>query len=246
MAFGIPSTGGPGLLGVNVDQHGVLHLTDRCRPLLRGEERIELRKDQRQHTPYRKSQVPQNKLEAEDYALWNDLKAARKRLSDEQDVPPYVIFHDATLMEMVMYRPQTAEQFRRLNGVGERKLDLYGAEFLEVIENHHSGSDQTAEPSQADQTLLLYKSGMTIDQVCRQQHLSANAIYAHLAQAIQRGELAVRDVVELPESEFSNIEQTILACQTQFGQALKPVHEALAGAYELGVLRCIKAGMEQG
>ncbi len=232
-----------GLLGVNVDQHGVLHLNDRCRPLLKGEETIQLRKDQRQHTPYRKNQVPQSKLEAEDYALWNDLKAVRKRLSDEQDVPPYVIFHDATLMEMVMYRPQTSDQFRRLNGVGERKLDLYGAEFIAAIETHESGGkDEVA--TQAQESVLLYKTGMTVDQVSRQQHLSVNAIYAHLAQSILKGELSVRDVVELPDNEFKNIEQVMLDCQTEFGQALKPVYDALAGTYEMGVLRCIKAGME--
>jgi ATP-dependent DNA helicase RecQ len=232
-----------GFLGVNVDQHGVLHLTDRCRPLLKGDERIQLRKDQRQHTPYRKNQVPQSKLEAADYALWNDLKATRKRLSDEQDVPPYVIFHDATLMEMVMYRPQTSDQFKRLNGVGERKLDLYGADFISVIEQHE-GHDKDEVATQAQESVLLYKSGMTIDQVARQQHLSSNAIYAHLAQSILKGELAVREVVELPDNEFKNIEQVMLECQQTYGQALKPVHEALAGAYEMGVLRCIKASME--
>ena len=232
-----------GHLGVNVDQHGVLHLTDRCRPLLKGEESIQLRKDQRQHTPYRKNQVPQSKLEAEDYTLWNDLKEVRKRLSKEQDVPPYVIFHDATLMEMVMYRPQTLDQFRRLNGVGERKLDLYGAEFIQAIEAHEDGGKEEVA-TQAQESVLLYKTGMTIDQVSRQQHLSVNAIYAHLAQSIAKGELPVKDVVELPDNEFNNIEQTILDCQSEFGQALKPVHEALAGVYEMGVLRCIKAGMD--
>lgn len=233
-----------GLLGVNVDQHGVLHLTEKCRPLLRGDEKIQLRKDQRQSTPYRKSQVPQNKLSAEDHSLWNDLKAMRKRLSEEQDVPPYVIFHDATLMEMVMYRPQTSEQFRRLNGVGERKLDLYGADFLRVIEEHESTEKPSAD-SQADESLALYRAGMTVEQISRQQHLSVNAIYGHLAQFILKGELDVLDVIALPEDEFCNIQQVILECQSDFGQALKPVYEALDGVYEMGVLRCIKAGLQQ-
>lgn len=232
-----------GLLGVDVSQYGALHLTDKCRPLLRGEDSIELRKDQRQHTPYRKSQVPQNKLEAEEYALWDQLKVVRKRLADEQGVPPYVIFHDATLMEMVMYRPQTADQFRRLNGVGERKLDLYGADFIAAIEAHED-EQKPSENSQADESVLLYRSGMTVQQIARQQHLSANAIYGHLAQAIVTGQLVVNDVVELPESEFKHIEQVMIECQHEFGQAIKPVYEALAGAYEMGVLRCIKAGME--
>lgn len=233
-----------GMLGVNVDQHGVLHLTDKCRPLLRGEEKIQLRKDQRKSVAYSKNQVPQSKLEAAEYALWNDLKAERKKLADEQGVPPYVIFHDATLMEMVMYRPQTADQFKRLNGVGERKLDLYGSDFLAVIEAHEERNDGDVA-TQAQESVALYRTGMTVAQVARQQHLSENAIYAHLAQSIQKGELSVHDVVELPATEFSHIEQVILETQQEFGQALKPVHDALAGVYEMGVLRCIKAGMEQ-
>ena len=167
----------------------------------------------------------------------------RKRLADEQGVPPYVIFHDATLMEMVMYRPQTADQFRRLNGVGERKLDLYGADFIAAIEAHEDDRKSSSN-SQADESVLLYRSGMTVQQIARQQHLSANAIYGHLAQAIVTGQLAVNDVVELPESEFKHIEQVMIECQHEFGQAIKPVYEALAGAYEMGILRCIKAGME--
>ena len=232
-----------GYLGVDVQLQGVLHLTEKCRPILRGEEKLQLRRDQRQRLPYNKKQGPQNKLDGEEYGLWNALKALRKRLSEEQDLPPYVIFHDATLMEMVMYRPQTSEQFRRLSGVGERKLDLYGADFMRVIEEHEQSPEEVA--SQAEESVLLYKTGMTVDQVARQQHLSANAIYAHLAQGIQCKELAVSDVVELPAGEMQQIEQAIIACQEEFGQALKPVSELLAGAYEMGVLRCVKAGMEQ-
>ena len=230
-----------GLLGVNVDQHGVLHLTEKCRPLLKGEAQIELRKDQRKQTAYRKNQVPQSKLEAQDHSLWNALRALRKRLSEEQDVPPYVIFHDATLMEMVMYRPYTAEQFRRLSGVGERKLDLYGADFMQVIAEHESEPEPV---SQADESLALYRSGMTVAQVSRQLRLSENAIYMHLAQAIQARQLSVEEVVALPAAEMTQIEQTLLDCHAEFGNALKPVYEALSGVYPLGMLRCIKAGMD--
>ena len=65
-----------------------------------------------------------------------------------------------------------------------------------------------------------------------------------LAQSILKKELAVDDVIELPSNEFKNIEQVILECQHEYGHALKPVYDALAGAYEMGVLRCIKASMD--
>ena len=235
-----------GYLGVDPNSHGVLYLTDECRPLLRGEERIELRKDKRQQEGFHKRSEPQQKLDAEDYALWNALKAKRLELSRAQDVPPYVIFHDATLMEMVMYRPQRAEQMRRLSGVGERKLAQYGDDFLAVIREYEAEQRQPEEQGlQASESLALYKAGMSVEQVARQQHLSANVIYHHLAQAIAEGALALSDVVEISTHELRHIQQVMCECVVSFGVALKPVYEELGGTYDYGVLRCIRADMEK-
>jgi ATP-dependent DNA helicase RecQ len=72
--------------------------------------------------------------------LWEALRERRRRFADEQGVPPYVIFHDRTLQEMCVDVPQTLPEFSRLNGVGERKLEKYGAEFLQVINEHLQGA----------------------------------------------------------------------------------------------------------
>jgi ATP-dependent DNA helicase RecQ len=68
--------------------------------------------------------------------LWEELKQCRKALADAIDLPPYVIFHDATLLDMVHYRPLTEQQLLAINGVGQRKLEKYGADFLRVIKTH--------------------------------------------------------------------------------------------------------------
>ncbi|GGO87474.1 ATP-dependent DNA helicase RecQ [Marinobacterium nitratireducens] len=235
-----------GYLGVDAQGHGVLHLSERCRPLLRGEEVLELRHEERKaagkQSRFSRGSAPQSKLDAADYALWNDLRSARKALADDQGVPPYVIFHDATLMEMVMHRPLSASQLRRLNGVGERKLALYGDRFLEVIEEHLRGGE--AQSSQAEESLTLFRAGMDVAQVARQLKLSTNAIYGHLAQAIRQRQLNLAEVVELPDIELRHIEQVIRECEAESGGALKPVHEALGSAYDLGLLRCVKVAME--
>ena len=70
-----------------------------------------------------------------DRALWDALRERRKELAKERDVPPYVIFHDATLMQMMEYRPASLDAMLGLNGVGPSKLDRYGEAFLEVIRN---------------------------------------------------------------------------------------------------------------
>jgi len=235
-----------GFLGVDAQSHGVLHLAEQCRPLLRGEETLELRREQRKSAKgnqQRSSSRPQHRLDAEESKLWDALKQLRRELANEQDVPPYVIFHDATLMEMVVNRPFTHEQMGRLSGIGERKLNLYGDQFLDLLREFDQQADQLPQ-QQAEESLLLFRSGMTVEQVARQQKLSANVIFGHMAQLIKAGQISVADVVELPETELQQIEQTILECQAESGGALKVVHERLAGAYEMGVLRCVKAGLQ--
>lgn len=122
-----------GLLDVNVDGFGGLTLNESCRQYLRGEEKISLRRELKvtAHTP-RRANLGQH-IEAEDQGLWNALRSCRKRLAEEHGVPPYVIFHDATLREMLEFRPLSAEQLRSITGVGDSKLKRFGEEFLAVI-----------------------------------------------------------------------------------------------------------------
>ncbi len=122
-----------GLLDVNVDGFGGLVLNESCRAYLRGEEKINLRRDIKiAATTQRRANLGQH-IESEDQGLWNALRACRKRLAEEQGVPPYVIFHDATLREMLEFRPLTPEQLRSITGVGDSKLKRFGEEFLAVI-----------------------------------------------------------------------------------------------------------------
>ncbi|XKH36048.1 HRDC domain-containing protein [Azospirillum doebereinerae] len=80
--------------------------------------------------------MPGGTLSAADDALWHALRDCRTGLAKEQSVPPYVIFHDSTLLEMVNQRPRNREAFAHLPGVGARKLERYADAFLEVIREH--------------------------------------------------------------------------------------------------------------
>jgi ATP-dependent DNA helicase RecQ len=71
-------------------------------------------------------------------ALFERLRALRKRLADEHGLPPYVVFHDATLREMAEHRPLTFSQFAELPGVGQAKLARYGEHFIAAIALHLS------------------------------------------------------------------------------------------------------------
>ena len=116
------------------DRFGGLVLTEKCRPLLRGQESIRFRKDPIQKTAKRLTKTPLP--EDIDIALWEALRAHRRELAEEQGVPPYVIFHDSTLQAMAQLMPSTLEAFGDLPGVGIRKLDKYGRGFINVIKQH--------------------------------------------------------------------------------------------------------------
>ncbi|MDA8795165.1 DNA helicase RecQ [Gammaproteobacteria bacterium] len=126
-----------GLLSVDLERFGALRLEERCRPLLRGEETIELRRDLRQKTTKRQTRSPlPNDI---DVTLWEALRDCRRGFAEEQNVPPYVIFHDSTLQEMCVSLPSSLERLAEISGVGERKLEKYGPAFVGVINQHLVG-----------------------------------------------------------------------------------------------------------
>ncbi|KXS52572.1 MAG: ATP-dependent DNA helicase RecQ [Marinobacter sp. T13-3] len=128
-----------GYLRADPEGFGSLQLTERCRPLLKGEQSIELRKDPvakkaaatKSSGTRRTGQNVRDQIT--DHDGWEALRACRKELADQQGVPPYVIFHDTTLFDMLERRPQTLEELAEVNGVGAAKLEKYGELFLETL-----------------------------------------------------------------------------------------------------------------
>ncbi|MCH7881216.1 MAG: DNA helicase RecQ [Proteobacteria bacterium] len=115
------------------DQYGGLRLTPRARPLLNGGENLMLREVSRtQQKSATRSARPS--LEATDQPLFDALRALRKSLADERGVPPYVIFHDKTLHQMIASLPTNLLEMADINGVGEQKLERFGEAFLAVIQ----------------------------------------------------------------------------------------------------------------
>jgi len=118
-------------LSVDLAQFGALRLEEKCRPLLRGEQGIQLRRDAVGKTARQQTKTA---LSSDiDVTLWEALRECRRGLAEEQGVPPYVIFHDRSLQEMCTTLPRSPAQFGHITGVGERKLDKYGEAFLGVI-----------------------------------------------------------------------------------------------------------------
>lgn len=117
---------------VNDAQYGAIQLTEKARSILKSETKIFLRQDIEALKPPREKRLPA-KVDDADRDLWEALKSCRKELADAQGVPPYTIFHDATLMEMMQYRPRNPSELLAINGVGEVKLEKYGDRFLQIL-----------------------------------------------------------------------------------------------------------------
>ena len=116
------------------DLYGGMRLTQRAKPLLSGNENLSLREVSRVKEKST-SRTDRPSLEVTDQALFDALRALRKSLADERGVPPYVIFHDKTLLEMIAFLPTNLPEMADINGVGEQKLERFGESFLSVIRN---------------------------------------------------------------------------------------------------------------
>ena len=128
-----------GLLAVDLEGHGGLRLTDLSRPVLRGEAPLMLRRDAKPEKAKKTKTMRAVRsafIQDADRRLWEALRARRLELARKQGVPPYVVFHDATLAEMVERRPQTLSDLAHISGVGERKLAAYGADFVAIVRAH--------------------------------------------------------------------------------------------------------------
>ncbi|MDP2143298.1 MAG: DNA helicase RecQ [Gallionella sp.] len=133
-----------GYISVDMEAYGGLKLAEAARPVLKGLQEVWLRRDA--DPVKRKSQRAERGAKsrepfagAGDDPLWLALKAKRMELAREQGVPPYVIFHDSTLVEILNRRPQTLDEMGQIGGVGQAKLAKFGDAFLQVVEDAANG-----------------------------------------------------------------------------------------------------------
>jgi ATP-dependent DNA helicase RecQ len=112
-------------------RHGALRVTEKAHPVLRGDDRVTLRKDTMRTAKARP--MAKALVSDEDAPLLSALKAKRRALAEAQRVPAYVVFTDRTLIEMAERRPATLDEMAGISGVGAKKLETYGRAFLDVI-----------------------------------------------------------------------------------------------------------------
>ncbi len=153
---------GHDLVRPDPERHGALRMTDTARPILRGEAEISLRRDTLSRAATRRP-AAREMVSEEDAPLLSALKAKRRALAEAARVPAYVIFPDRTLVEMAEKRPATLDAMAGIGGVGAKKLERYGAMFLEVI----TGASETLHP--ARRRLAGREAGTVYDRLVQVQ-----------------------------------------------------------------------------
>ncbi len=232
-----------GYIDVDMERYGALQLTEKSRPVLRGEQTLDLRKQQKEQKLV-KEKKQKSVVRPQDRTLWDALRTLRRELAEALGVPPYVIFHDSTLQEMLGKRPATNDQLLRISGVGEQKLQRYGKKFLGEISNHPLPDLLDNRLSETiNETLMLFQQESSVEQIAQQRELTVGTVYNHLAEAIEVGLLGVSDVLDLEDSEYNEIVFVIESQEDDDKGRLKSVFEALDEEYNYGILRCVQASI---
>ncbi len=239
-----------GYLEGDEEGHGTLQLTDRARPLLRGEEKFLMRKASLGAALMAGAKSREKKekrggstvVAGTDQALFTALRTLRQELAAGSGVPPYVIFHDRTLAEIAAKRPKSESDLHDVTGLGDRKIARYGDKILELVKAHakHPKLDNRLSAT-VNQTLALHLQGKSPDDIAASRGIALSTVYGHFAEAIEAGLIEAKDVVPLDAQELDEIEAVFDRLGTRDSLKLGPVHAALDGRYDFGILKCVLA-----
>lgn len=255
-----------GLLSVDMESKGGFFFSQKTWTFLKGKQTIQFRKDPAPLKKERRfrAEGKQKKSHFSDPSammLWEKLRSLRLEIAKKKSIPPYVIFHDTTLKELVTALPRSLGEMRGIYGIGRKKLGLYGKAFLEIIEQHiqehgisehppeNPGASGSANDSADDvshtvyETLHLFKKGMMPEEIAGHRGLSLTTIYTHFSKAIEENALSVDEIVPLEREEILEIENAFRFQPAEENGALKPIFERFQEKYDYGLLRCVCAGM---
>ena len=247
-----------GLLDQTTDGYAILKLNALSWEVMRRQRTVEI------VVPVKKIVLEEetNLKKAGMEMLFDRLRRLRKKIADEQSVPPYVVFQDSTLKLMAQVQPQTLVEFGQLSGVGSRKLEQYGERFiaeiceyrqeqgLSVSSNKNQASTRTKEAATATLSpsytqlisLELFQQGLTVEEIAEKRSLKTSTIMGHLAEMMELGKTVELEKLVLPERQ-----ELILKALDELGDtpAMRPIYEHLGEQFSYGEIRLVKAWWRQ-
>lgn len=183
--------------------------------------------------------------------LLERLRSLRKRLADEQGIPPYIVFTETSLRQMAQKMPRSRTAFEQISGVGSRKLEQYGQVFVDEINAYCNEQGLTSESSYAEphyddavpivgnthaMTLQLYQQGHPPAEIARLRNLRQTTIIRHLAELLESGEGVNLDDLVVGERQ-ALIRQ---ALSQVVSNRLSEVRDRLDGSYTYDEIRLVR------
>lgn len=244
-------------------EYPILKLNERSKAVLYNGVQVLLTKKQapvRSSRQERRATASEQSSHEYDKALFERLRLLRRSFADRENVPAFVIFSDATLIQLATYLPSSIEEIRRISGFSEAKTGRYGAAFVQEIiayatenglasqmQNLASKRGSTTPTTSAERTkrsadtsrasLELWQSGNTIAAIAAARGLAGQTIMGHLAKFVQTGEISLEEIV--PEHKIESIIDALRAADWREGEAIKPIKEALGESYSYGEIQAV-------
>ncbi|MCM3719473.1 DNA helicase RecQ [Fictibacillus phosphorivorans] len=217
------------LIAVEHGSFPTLYIKEKGKEVLLGKEKV-MRKE-----------AVQTKQVSNDDPLFEELRMVRKQIAEKENVPPFVIFADTALKDMCVKLPETKEEFLTVTGVGQNKLEKYGEQFIEAIQEFLVQNPERKElaskgsttetgpvrkkptPNSHLETYAFYKEEMSVEEIAEHRDLAVSTVESHLIQCMQEGmDVHMEDLI--PDEYILEIESAI---QQAGGDKLKPIKELL-------------------
>lgn len=200
-------------------QQNALHLTQLAKKVLFEKQQVWLTRPQSVQEK-KETALKTTPKKASGNSLFERLRKLRYEIAQEEDIPAYLVFNDATLKEIERERPQTDEEFKRISGVGERKLEVYGDVFMNEIRKFHKKKRKKANTHLT--TYELYQQGLSVEEISKKRELAVTTIYSHIAKLYLDGkDINIHDFVS--KQEIKQVQQA--QQELQHPEGLKPYFE---------------------
>ncbi|HJT78247.1 MAG TPA: DNA helicase RecQ [Gemmataceae bacterium] len=227
------------------DEYPVLHLNAASWEVMRGQRPVRLVRLARGKKK-EKARAEAVSWDGVDQGLFEALRRLRRQLAEERQVPPYIVFTDATLRQLARLRPTTPEQMRQASGVGEAKLRDFGAAVLEVIRTHGGPTSAAGAvtPPPADdreRAFALFRRGTPVEKAMQELGQGRGDVMNHLYDFV-RAERPKSLVPWVPEGKY----QRVAAAARRFGTGrLQPILVALGDEVTSETVRLVLAHLQR-
>ncbi len=248
-----------GYLDETTDGYSVLKLNANSNRVLKKIDTVEIAISSRIEKPLTsKNKAASAELTLEESSLMNELRTLRKTLADRQSVPPYVVFSDASLRQMSQNRPQTAEAFLKISGVGNRKLDQYGEVFTQAIcefckanglerESADTSISFIHEPISKNDvtstqltTYQFYRGGLSLPDISLARNIRLSTVNDHIAKLIEAGY-----EIDLDKMVAQDRQSIVMAAINEVGpHSIRDIRGVTGETYDYQEIKLVRAMWE--